>query len=607
MNKRIWRIACRLLAGASLVFLIALFLGSRGYLKDTPAYEGGYLSVSRFHVTMQGQTQDMALPHIFSGLSARTPVALTAVVKVKEGDCIYLKSVYAPMKVYTNGKLLYQCGQAGSYPAFMKDPPTTTSIVPLKGLSGQVTLRVEYLSPISRNSLSVQPFLIGQEATLTRVLLGTMGFSLAFSIIQIVCGLLLIMAALVILSFERRGVAFLWLGLFSMFAGLWAFGECNFSGFLVANATVLYLLDFAGLFLLPAPLFLFGLSVVNFHDQRLPRALVVIDLCAASAAFLLQLTGRVDLPSSLYVFQLLLPLLLLCFAVYIFYEGLRYRNKSAQRVFLPMAVLALFSLLEVVNYRFRFTEVLSLPFQLGVLVFVLMLGVACGLFIHDAIAMRSEKQRLEFEVKLMEHSIEGQKQRQQIFLDNAAAIREQRHDLRHHLSVVRALAQSGEKAKLDAYLDTLGAQIPVESKGTYCENAAVNAVVSYYAARAERSGIALTTHLVVPADIGKLPDSSLCVIFGNLLENGVEACERMTAGERFIRLKSRLQFETLTIAMDNSFDGVVQRENGALRSSKRPEVGVGTASITAVASQYGGGAQFDADGKVFLSSVYVRV
>lgn len=607
MNKKLWKTVCGILAGGCVILLCAMLWSGRSYQKDTPAYAGGYLSVSDVQVTVEGQTRKVTLPQSFTDLSGRTRVTLRATVTVKEGDCVYLKSVYAPLKVYANGSLLYQCGQEGSYPSFMKDPPTTTVIVPLDGLTGEVELRLEYLSPVSRNTLSIQPPLIGQQAALTRALLYSMGFSLAFSVIQIVCGVILILAALVIVSFERKGVAFLWLGLFSLCAGLWAFGECNFSGFLVANSTVLYLLDFAGLFLLPAPLFLFGLSTVDFHDWRLPRGLVAVNLAAVCAAFFLQMTGRVELSTSMYAFHLLLPALLVCFAACILYEGIRYRVRTARRIFFPMAVLAAFSILEVLNYRVRFTDVLTLPFQIGVLIFILLMGVAGGLFVRDAIAMKSETQRLEFEVKLMEHSIESQKQRQQLLVDNAAAIREQRHDLHHHLSVLRAFTRTGENAKLDAYLDALTAQLPSEPEGLYCENVAVNAVVAYYAARAKKDGIDLSVQLSVPAEPEQITDNELCVLFGNLLENGVEACGRMTEGPRFIRLKSRLQYETLTIAMDNSFDGTVQRENGALRSSKRPEAGVGTASVTAVAERHGGGAQFEADGRVFLSSVYVRV
>ena len=111
-------------------------------------------------------------------------------------------------------------------------------------------------------------------------------------------------------------------------------------------------------------------------------------------------------------------------------------------------------------------------------------------------------------------------------------------------------------------------------------------------------GIDFTVRLNVPADTEQITDAELCVIFGNLLENAVEACGRMSEGRKFIRLNSAVHLGTLTITMDNSFDGQVRQENGKFRSSKRDDFGVGLSSIQEVARKCGGEARFEPDGRV---------
>ena len=96
-------------------------------------------------------------------------------------------------------------------------------------------------------------------------------------------------------------------------------------------------------------------------------------------------------------------------------------------------------------------------------------------------------------------------------------------------------------------------------------------------------------------------------IFGNLLENALEACARMTEGRRFLRLISSVHLDTLTVTMDNSFDGHADFDGERFRSSKRDDFGVGLGSIRAVARKRGGDARFEPDGRVFRSSVYLRV
>ena len=81
----------------------------------------------------------------------------------------------------------------------------------------------------------------------------------------------------------------------------------------------------------------------------------------------------------------------------------------------------------------------------------------------------------------------------------------------------------------------------------------------------------------------------------------------MKEGKRFIRLRSRLQYDILTVTMDNSFDGVARQKDGQFLSSKREEIGTGLRSVTAMAGKYGGGTSFKTDGNIFLSSVYFKI
>ena len=191
-------------------------------------------------------------------------------------------------------------------------------------------------------------------------------------------------------------------------------------------------------------------------------------------------------------------------------------------------------------------------------------------------------------------------------METAEQTRQMRHDLRHHLTAIQAMA-GDENPRLAAYLSKLIRDIPTAVRD-YCENPTVNAVVSHYAARCRQEGIAFAARLTVPAQNETLDDRAVCVVFANLLENAVEACGRMDGGEKFIRLNSSLEYGVLTITMDNSFDGQARQEDGKFLSSKRMGApGVGLSSIRAVAKAHQGDARFEAKGTTFLSSVYCRL
>lgn len=215
------------------------------------------------------------------------------------------------------------------------------------------------------------------------------------------------------------------------------------------------------------------------------------------------------------------------------------------------------------------------------------------------------QEQLNFETHLMELQMDEQQKHNRLMMEHEEQLRRQRHDLRHQLAVIRQLADT-DPARLKEYVASLLEAIPVAPR-TYCKNPAVHAIVSYYISRLENESVDTRVRLELPQRLEGVPDGELCIIFGNLLENAMEACSRMAQGPKFVHLDGSVRSGVLTVTMDNSFDGRVTRENGAYRSSKRSDLGVGLASIQAVAQKHRGNARFEPDGTVFRSSVYLQI
>ena len=253
---------------------------------------------------------------------------------------------------------------------------------------------------------------------------------------------------------------------------------------------------------------------------------------------------------------------------------------------------------QVGDWRFLFARI-------GLLACVM---VICWVLVQALDGLKKQsalEEQLRFEAHLLETQIAEQKKHSRLMVEHMDELRRQRHDLRHQLAAIQGLA-SPDDLRLREYIDELLDAIPPSPK-LYCENQAVNAIVSHYAAMCDGRGVETEIQLSVPSRTEQVTDAELCVIFGNLLENALEACARMTEGRRFIRLNSAEHLGTLAITMDNSFDGDARQENGRFRSGKRGDFGVGLSSIQAVARKRGGDARFEPDGRVFRSSVYVRI
>ena len=546
----------------------------------------------------------VSLPTKIKDLAPRTSLTLTAQIRPGTGDYIYLKTVYAPLKVFADNELVFEYGQPGSYPSFLLDPPTKTALFPLPASGKTITLRMEYSSPSQRDTLALYPVLTGSSTAILSRLFANMGFSLFFSMVLIALGIILWLIALVLTRFERNGIAFFHLGLFTFCVGIWALGECNLTGIFFQHPSLLYVMAFLGLFTTAIPIINFGLAILNLHTSRpLKWMRSVLELCVCTA-ILLQIGGIVSFARSMYLFHLLIPLALCLFAACIFIDSIRYQNPIARRFLIPLSVLALFSLLEVANYyMFNFNVQKSFFFQIGVMVFVFMVSALCGYFIRDIFALRSNNCQLSYKVSMMEKQVEIQKTRHQFLSETSALVRQQRHDLKHHIAVIRSFLAGQETEKLMDYLDELSAKIPEEPFQTLCQNEAVNAVALHYHCAALKSGITpCSITLDIPKETGKVPESDLCVIVGNLLENAVAACK--LCDKPFICMKSRVTGSILTITMDNSCTGAESSPDGNFLS-KKTGGGIGLASIRSVAEKYGGGCCFEVKNGVFSSSVYL--
>ncbi len=546
------------------------------------------------------------LPSSLHGLSSREPVTLTAQLEAAAGDYLYFKTVYAPVEVFADGNLIFSYGQPGTFADFWLDPPTKVALFPLPFTEGDITLTIRYYFPSQRSTLALHPVLCGTYLAIREHLLSEMGFSLFFSIILIILGIILCLVSLILTRFEPTGISFCWLGLFALCTGMWILGECNLTGLYIQNSILLYVMAFGGMFTLCVPLLKFFQVVLDLFNNKWLNGMLLTFHISICAAFLLQLTGTVALCKTLYVFHVIIPLFLCLICCLVLPEAIGQKNTAATRLLPPIIILTLFALLEVGNYYLHFlNSQKSFFFQVGVLFFILALSIVGGYFIGDMFMLRTKNRQLSYELFLMEKQVEMQNERHRLLSETSVQLRQQRHDLKHHLAVIGNYLNNREFEKTEQYLDELSSKIPSEPLKRICINDAVNAVALYYQTAAREAGVtSLSILLDIPKDTGHVPESDLCVIIGNLLENAVAACR--DAKEPFIRMCSRFSNGVLTITMDNSFSYVTMTPDHGFLSSK-PGGGIGLSSIRSIAEKHHGTCRFEVKDKVFCSSVYLRL
>ena len=187
--------------------------------------------------------------------------------------------------------------------------------------------------------------------------------------------------------------------------------------------------------------------------------------------------------------------------------------------------------------------------------------------------------------------------------------RQIKHNVRHHIHSLQALAAAEDMDGIRSYLDEMSKHRLLQTAPMqYCEHASLNAVLVYYCDWVRHLGADVDVKAAVPQYIN-INNAELCSMVGNLLENATEAITQQTQGER--RLKVRIRYRSgppaaLFITVDNTYgeaDTSIEQIDGDLVSTKHGGTGLGTATVRETAERHHGTASFEHSDGMFRASV----
>ena len=178
-----------------------------------------------------------------------------------------------------------------------------------------------------------------------------------------------------------------------------------------------------------------------------------------------------------------------------------------------------------------------------------------------------------------------------------------RHDYHNHIQSIKAMLAMQKFAELDKYLDTLESDLDSIDIAIRTGNVGLDAILSSKVSIARKNNIQVDCTAKVPLTL-KITDVHLCAIVGNLLDNAIEACEKLE-GNRFIRIYIGLFKQQLYISVSNSTCEKRRRRLSELVTSKLGEHGFGLRRIDKLAEKYDGYVNRKNEPGVFATEVMI--
>lgn len=230
-------------------------------------------------------------------------------------------------------------------------------------------------------------------------------------------------------------------------------------------------------------------------------------------------------------------------------------------------------------YVWQNAEVADREEIVGILVLELLLFLALEgtLFSwHRGFAAETER----FQRDILSHQYEEVKE---IYLN----MRGWRHDYHNHLQAMKAQIAAGQLEEMKQYLSELEQNL--EKVDTYVKsgNLMADAVLNSKLSLAEQKGIQVNCKAILP-EVLSIEDVDLCVLLGNLLDNALEACEKIPEQQRFLRIYMVVNKAQLYVSIQNSAKEELDFNERNYISTKRGNHGLGMKRVKALADKYEG-------------------
>ena len=169
-------------------------------------------------------------------------------------------------------------------------------------------------------------------------------------------------------------------------------------------------------------------------------------------------------------------------------------------------------------------------------------------------------------------------------------VRQARHDMRHHLSIILTQLQNGHPDKAQEYIHEINSAYDDTIIAAYSGNEMLNSVLSIYHSRFTDRGLSLICNVSTGKEL-PCSDLSLCTILSNALENSMHALEQLESPSKWARLTLSQKKNHILFQLENPVEKIPTFVDGVPVSTRNGH-GIGVRSIIYYVEQLHGQCHF---------------
>lgn len=210
----------------------------------------------------------------------------------------------------------------------------------------------------------------------------------------------------------------------------------------------------------------------------------------------------------------------------------------------------------------------------------LLYGVFATMYLYENMSKQSQalkekelsEQQFNTQIKHLNELVIAQKQTRSI-----------KHDLANHLISIKAYLGDNKTDECAEYVNRLINYADINSDIIDTGNSVIDAILTAKKNLAKSKYIEFITDIQIPENL-KIDSSDCCILFGNALDNAIEACEKVQ-GYKYIKINLVYHENSLVCRITNSAKDI---KNPSLKTTKsdKSNHGIGFSNIKDTLEKY---------------------
>lgn len=226
-----------------------------------------------------------------------------------------------------------------------------------------------------------------------------------------------------------------------------------------------------------------------------------------------------------------------------------------------------------------------------------------NLFITYLFEFISKNNHLKNELNLFEQQASQQYYYYSNLEEKYKQSRKLQHDMRNHLQLLEQLYKSGEKNMASEYAKNIYDIINSIGQKTYTDHKILNIIVN------DKMQLAESYDIIFECEIGDInidfiSSMDITTIFGNLLDNAIEACKELNS-KRLMKLKIEPFHDFININICNTFSGKAIKKEEKYISTKSFHDAIGLPNVIMTVEKYGGNLKIETENNMFVVNIII--